>query len=33
MEVCFFVVLTVNLLTFSSQNALFLRNVLSPDAC
>ena len=33
MEGCIFGVLTVNLLTFSSQSALFLRNVLSPDAC
>lgn len=33
MEVCILGVLTVNLLTFSSQSALFLRNVLSPDAC
>ena len=33
MEVCIFWVLTVNLLTFSSQSALFLRNALSPDAC
>lgn len=29
MEVCIFGVLTVNLLTFSSQSVLFLRNVLS----
>ena len=34
MEVCIFGVLTVNLLTFPSQNApSSIRNALSPDAC
>ena len=33
MEVCIFGVLTVNLLTFSSQSAPLPQNALSPDAC
>ena len=34
MEVCIFGVLTVNLLTFSSQSAPSpIRNACSPDAC